>query len=315
MTRIQRILYATDLSPISESAWHEARQLGRLFDAEILLVHVMPALVLPSLGTFPPELYDELVRRERRESDARFDRLLGSVVGSGLKVRIRLEEGGPPARRILEVAAAEAADVIVVGTHGRKGLERAFLGSVADRLLRQAPCPVLTVQPSLGQKPGERIRRICYATDFSPAARAAWPWVVGIATAADAEIDLVHATYAPVPDHHLPPEALGRMAQMLHEQGRAEAERFLEQSDFPRGRISVRLPQGDPGEQVVHQAKTYSADLIVMGTHGWSGVVRWMLGSVAQFVIQTAPCPVLTIAPASLAERERPAAESQGAGR
>jgi nucleotide-binding universal stress UspA family protein len=313
MTTIHRILYATDLSSTSEPAWDEARRLGRLFNAEILLLHVVsPPLVFPVEGYFPPELYADLLRTARRDAEKGFDRLLGSVAGSGLKVRIRLEEGAP-ASRILQVATEEAADLLVVGTHSRTGLPRAMLGSIADRMVRQATCPVLTVRPIPERAPRREIRRICYATDFSPTARAAWPYVVAIATAAGAEVDLVHVTFEPVVDRHLPADAIGRMAQLLREQGQIEVERFLERSTLPRERIHVRLSAGVPGEQIVHQAQ--AADLIVMGTHGWSGIVRWMLGSVAHYVIQTAPCPVLTIAPASLSAQARPGAESQGAGR
>ena len=120
--------------------------------------------------------------------------MLGAVPGSGLTVRIRLEEGSP-AERILEVATQEPADLLVVGTHGRAGLQRAMLGSIADRLVRQATCPVLTVRPMPERQLAGEIRRICYATDFSPTARAAWPWVVAIASAAGAEVDLVHVTF------------------------------------------------------------------------------------------------------------------------
>jgi nucleotide-binding universal stress UspA family protein len=222
------------------------------------------------------------------------------VAGSGLKVRIRLEEG-PPASRILEVASQEAADLLVVGTHSRTGVQRAMLGSVADRMVRQATCPVLTVRPRPESAPRREIRRICYATDFSPTARAAWPWVVAIASAAGAEVDLVHVPFEPVTDRHMPVEAIGRMAQLLREQGQIEVERFLERSTLPRERIHVHLSPGVPGEQIVHRAQERAADLIIMGTHGWSGIVRWMLGSVAHYVIQTAPCPVLTIAPAGAA--------------
>jgi nucleotide-binding universal stress UspA family protein len=181
------------------------------------------------------------------------------------------------------------------------GLQRALLGSVADRLVRQAPCPVLTVRPDLGDAGRTTIRRICYATDFSPTARAAWSWVVAIARAFGAEVDLVHVMFSPVVDPHRSPDALGRMAHLLHEQGRMEAERFLAASELPRERVRVCLTHGDPGQQIVHRAQEQADDLIVMGTHGWSGVLRWMLGSVAHHVIQRAPCPVLTIAPAGLA--------------
>ena len=90
------------------------------------------------------------------------------------------------------------------------------------------------------------------------------------------------------------------MAQILQEQGRLEVQRFLERSTLPRERIHVHLSPGVPGEQIVHQAQEQAADLIVMGTHGWSGIVRWMLGSVAQHVVRAASCPVLTIAPAGV---------------
>jgi nucleotide-binding universal stress UspA family protein len=159
----------------------------------------------------------------------------------------------------------------------------------------------------------DEIRRICYATDFSPTARAAWPWVVAIASAARAEVDLVHVTFEPVPDRHLSPEAIGRMAQVFHDQGRVEAERFLERAALPRERVHVRLSHGVPGEQIVRRAREQAADLLVIGTHGWSGVVRWMLGSVAHHVIQTAPCPVLTIGPASAPAAGRAGAPPEGA--
>ena len=105
------------------------------------------------------------------------------------------------------------------------------------------------------------------------------------------------------------------MAQLLDEQGRMEVERFLEGSTLPRERIHVRVTRGIADEQIVHSAQEHAADLIVMGTHGWSGVVRWMLGSVAHGVIQTAPCPVLTIAPASAREEPVPGAPPRGVGR
>jgi nucleotide-binding universal stress UspA family protein len=88
------------------------------------------------------------------------------------------------------------------------------------------------------------------------------------------------------------------MAHLLYEQGRDEVERFLEKSTLPRDRVRVHLVQGGaPDERIVHAAKEHAADLIVMGTHGWSGLPRWLLGSVAHHTIQTAPCPVLTVSP------------------
>lgn len=249
MTTIHRLLYATDLSPASEPAWDEVRLLGRLFGAEIVLLHVLaPPPTIPVDGYLPPQVYEDLVEGARRDAQERLDRVLGSVAGSGLKVRLRLEEG-PPASRILDIASQEAADILVVGTHSRTGLRRAMLGSIADRMIRQARCPVLTARPQPDGAPRAQLRRICYATDFSPTARAAWSWVVAIASAANAEVDLVHVTLEPVADRHMPAEMIGRMAQFLREQGHIEVERFLEQSTLPRERIHVHLSPGVPGSR------------------------------------------------------------------
>jgi nucleotide-binding universal stress UspA family protein len=301
---IHRIACATDFSAASEGAWDEARLLGRLLDAEIVVVHAIPPPpTVPLEPYLPPAIYEDLLAGARREAEGGFDRLLGSIRGSGLKVRIR-QEHGPPAARILHAVAEEAADLLVVGTHGRTGLDRLLLGSVADRLVRQAACPVLTVRAGLPAPPGQAIRRICYATDFSPTARAAWGWAVALATATGAEVDLVHVTLEPVPDRHLAAETMERMTALLHEQARREVERFLERSPLPRARVHVHLLPGVPGELIVGRARQHAADLIVMGTHGWSGLTRWMLGSAAHHVIQAAPCPVLTVSPAAAAPAE-----------
>src|SRR5262249_40651549 len=206
----------------------------------------------------------------------------------------------------------ERADVVVLGTHGRTGLNRVLMGSVADRIVRAARCPVLTVrpQPEAPRPWSAGIARVLCTTDFSPAAAAAWPWAVAIAEAAGAELDLLHVTVQPVPDRSTPPALIGRMAKQLEEQAQAEAERFLQRwqqsrsapvspaaGGLTRERVHVLVGSGVVDEQVVHWAGARSADLIVMGTHGWSGVMHWMLGSVAHHVVQMAPCPVLTVGP------------------
>jgi nucleotide-binding universal stress UspA family protein len=300
---VRQILCASDLSPASEPAWVTAQRLGRLFGAEVLLLHVIPPVPIPMEGYFPPRLYQELVTGARREAEASLAAVVAGVAGPSPKVRSQVLEGSPAAR-IVDVAAEEGADLIVVGTHGRTGLDRVLLGSVADRVLRTAKCPVVTVGAlPAGTTPAAGLGRILYATDFSPAARAAWPWVLALAGASGAAVDLLHVAAQPVPDRHLSPETLGQMATLLKEQAQAEAERFLQDAGrtwpgrLARERVTVLIGHGVMGEQVSRSAQQRRADLIVMGTQGWSGLLRWMLGSVAQHVIQTAPCPVLTVSP------------------
>jgi nucleotide-binding universal stress UspA family protein len=294
MTTIDRIVVATDLSPASEPAWLEAQRLGQLCAAEIVVLHVVPPIHVLPPGSFAPGVAQDVVDAAYHAAQEGIDRLLAGVTGSSVKARSRLEEGAP-APRILEVARDESADLVVVGTHGRSGLGRLVLGSVADRVLRQAAVPVVTVRSDLHREGRRATRRICYATDFSPTAGAAWPWVVALADAAGAEVDLVHVAFGPLPDVRLTAQAIGEMARFFDDQAGAEAERFLHDAGLPRDRVQVRICNGVEADRIVHWAQERDADLIVMGTHGWSGLVRWMLGSVSQRVIQTAPCPVMTI--------------------
>jgi nucleotide-binding universal stress UspA family protein len=253
-------------------------------------------------GYFPPHLYQELAEGVEREARAGLDAWLAKLRHPGVKARSRVVEGSA-ALRILEVAREEGSDLVVVGTHGRTAMGRVLLGSIADRIVRAAPRPVVTVRPQpAGSRPA-RIGRILYATDFSPTARAAWPWVVALAQPTGASVDLLHVTVQPVPDRHVSPEVMGRMAAELETHGQAKAERFLQRWDraepggLPRDRVQVLIRHGVVPEQIAHSAQTRGADLIVMGTHGSSGLLRWMLGSVAHHMLQTAPCPLLTVGP------------------
>lgn len=306
MAKIQKLLYATDLSAASRPAWGYARLLARTLRAELVALHVVPPVPIPLEGGFPPGLYQDLLTGARRDGEVGLAELVREAAGSGVRVVPRLEEG-PPAPRILEVLRQVGADLLAVGTHGRTGLGRILLGSVADTLVRQAPCPVLTVPSRLGEAAvPASLGRILYATDFSPVARRAWPWAVALAEASGAELDLVHVAFLPVPDREAPAEILSAAARQLREQAEREAERFLETCPLPRDRVHCLIPQGLVGDQIVHVARDRRADLIVMGTHGWSGLVRWMLGSVAHQLVQVAPCPVLTVGPLEEATGPRP---------
>jgi nucleotide-binding universal stress UspA family protein len=310
MTPIRQILCATDFSAASEPAWEEAQLLARVLGAELLLLHVVPLVLVPMEGYLPTRMYQELVEGAEREAQARLDAMLTKLGDPALKARSRIVEGSA-ALRILDVAREEGSDLLVVGTHGRTGMGRVLLGSVADRIVRSARRPVVTVRPQpVGARPA-RLARILYVTDFSPTARTAWSWVLELAGVTGAAVDFLHVTAQPVPDRHLSPELVARMAALLEEHGEAEAQQFLQQSErdrpgrLPGERVQVLIGRGVVEDQIVHWAQARGADLIVMGTHGWSGLLRWMLGSVAHHLLQAAPCPVLTVGPEGRGE-ERP---------
>ena len=139
------ILHPTDFSPASRAAFAHALKLAREEGAELLLVHAL-ATVMPLVGEgyMSPKTYDDLQRSMRAQAQKQLDRLLARAKAAKMRARGFLYEG-VPADAIVRAARAKHAGLIVMGTHGRTGLTRLFMGSVAERVVGTAPCPVLTV--------------------------------------------------------------------------------------------------------------------------------------------------------------------------
>jgi nucleotide-binding universal stress UspA family protein len=298
MTTIRWVLCATDFSPAARAAWEEAQLLGDIFRVEVLLLHVLAPPILPGATDVSPVLWEDVTGTAYRAARQELDRLVVSRSRRYVKVAPRIELG-PAAARILQVADEQAGGVLVLGVHPRGPLSRALLGSVADRVVREARCPVLAVPARTGEARGRaaRIDRICYATDFLPSADAAWPWAAAVADAAGAYMDLLHVVVPPALELPMPADGLGKMAQRLHAEATARATQFLGEHPFSGKEPQVLIGWGDPGEEILRQARIRAADLVVMGTHGRSPLASWILGSVAQHVVQASPRPLLIVGP------------------
>ncbi len=145
MTAITRILYPTDFSEPEAAALAPATTLARLFHAEVIPLHVVEPLPVPAEGYFPTGAWPAYMDETRREAVDQLDRLAGALKAEGVVATSRLA-AGPVVSRILNAAKEESADLIAMGTHGRTGLSSVLLGSVADKVVRLATCPVLTVR-------------------------------------------------------------------------------------------------------------------------------------------------------------------------
>jgi nucleotide-binding universal stress UspA family protein len=145
MAAFQRILMATDLSPASDAAFEEAVRLAREAKARLDVVHVYQIPASASLDYVPASAYFDFAAAARIEADRKLQELLSRESARGLEVRPILQKGFAD-ERIVETAKREQSDVIVMGTHGRRGAARLFLGSVAARVIAAASCPVLTIR-------------------------------------------------------------------------------------------------------------------------------------------------------------------------
>ena len=140
-----RIIVPTDFSDCAQEAWGLARRLATVMGSELVLAHVLVEAPLFEEGPFSMEKTRRVFEAARKWAEETIEQWADAARRQGLKVRTALRTGAPY-REIVALATDERADLVVLGTHGRGGLDRALLGSVADRVVRLAPCPVLTVR-------------------------------------------------------------------------------------------------------------------------------------------------------------------------
>jgi nucleotide-binding universal stress UspA family protein len=142
----RRILHPSDFSRASGAAFKKAVELAKSDRAELMLVHVMsPIAPIAGEGYVSPKMYEDIAASSRAWAQKQLDRLLAKAKTSGVRAKSYVLEGVAH-DQIARIARSRHADLIVMGTHGRSGLAKLFLGSVAGRVVAAAPCPVLTVR-------------------------------------------------------------------------------------------------------------------------------------------------------------------------
>jgi nucleotide-binding universal stress UspA family protein len=147
MADVRRITYATDFSPASLAAFRPALDLARVTGAELTILHVLPSPVTLFIdGYVSQEIWDQIDASQRAQAAQEMDRLVKQAVDAGVRTTTTIVNGGIPDREIVRVAEESKTDMLVLGTHGRTGVARLFLGSVAAGVVATASCPVLTVR-------------------------------------------------------------------------------------------------------------------------------------------------------------------------
>jgi nucleotide-binding universal stress UspA family protein len=287
-----RILLPTDGSEGAERAAGHARTYARTFGAT---VHVVSVVDVRQYSSTSDELDDvgrkqrDRLREEAEDAVATAEDALGDEVAVVTDIL-----QGIPHESILDYAADSDADLLVMGTHGRTGLQRLLVGSTTERVARLADRPVLTVGPDAD--PADGVRNVLVPTDGSAGVE---PAVAAGLDAAEAFGATVHALYvADVrtfftddADATPPDPALDLLEDRGEKATDAVAERATERGlDAETGVVD-----GVPTSAIVDYAADREMDLVVMGTHGRTGIDRLLLGSVAEGVIRQADCPVLTV--------------------
>ena len=278
---MKRILVPTDFSPHANAALAHAAALAESYDAEIHLLNIQVPY-----GPITP-----LAEEYPGEAEAR-RKLAELKVGSAPTVR-ELRRGFAAGPTILAYAVEHDVDLVVMGSHGYRGIPRLLLGSVAEEVLRGSACPVLVIREAALREP--TYERLLVPVDFSTETDAQLDVAIDIAERFGSRLELVHVIDPPtVPELYVP---VGPIAMDMKTIATQAAEALDELAEPLRGRyeVSTEVLVGRAGKTIAARADT--SDLIVMPTHGHSGMDRVLLGSVTEGVLRRADCAVLALKP------------------
>ncbi len=281
---VKQIVLATDFSEGAGKAQDYAAFLTRTYEADLSVIHV-PESPLWYGSNAATILYLEQAQKEGERRLADTAQQLRQEGLTSVEVR---QVVGIPSEQIKKAAQDIAADVVVVGMRGRTDLETILLGSTADRVIRDAPCPVLVV-PATTVAPS--IRHVMTALDFSSPSLDAVEYAIQVANHFGARMTLVHVLEPVYYDAE--PGLQSMEAKWVHWRAQLEQLAGLIGSFGLTAETVIR--GGVPADSILDCAREQECDLIVMGTHGRRGWSRLRLGSVAEAVIRQAPCPVLTV--------------------
>ena len=295
-TQFKRILCPTDFSEFSRHALDCAVGLAQRHKARVTALHVFanwPAVdVVPSLRTEGPQRISF--------TDANRAALLGCLQDfvvngpAGVHVETKLEEAADVHREILAQADALHADLIVIGSHGRSGFEHVLLGSITEKVLRKAQCPVMVVPRRVEAGPG-RFTRILCPMDFSCSSIAALTAAADLARADGAELTALHVIEIPAGLYETPGFDITAYRAGAEARSRARLTELIPDTAVGISRVNVTVAEGRIAHEVLRVAAERNSDLIVMGVHGRHAVGLMLFGSNTHHVIRAATCPVLTI--------------------
>lgn len=296
MLNIRRVLFPTDFTDGSKQAFPQAAYLADWHDAELHILNVTGRHRHDYEKTkehFPISV-DTLTEWLRRPSEAIEGANWPDL--SALSVTQKQVESAAAADRIVAYTEEEDIDLVVMGTHGRRGLNRMLFGSVTEEVVRKAPCPVFTVRAGADVAPNRAVRRILVPVDFSDASEEAVLHAKEIAFTYGAEIDLLHVVEEPFypPPYGLDPidfpteEVLERVETQLADLAREE---------IGYEHVMVQATTGSPPHEILEYVDENEIDLVVIATHGRTGLDRVLLGSVTERVLRQSPTPVFVVKP------------------
>jgi nucleotide-binding universal stress UspA family protein len=288
MISIKTILCPVDFFPASDAAVNYAAGLAANYEAGIHLLHVItPLPAVPyeyAIDTSP------IVKSMEDEAKAELQNLSDKVKAAGISVEYEVRAGDvyEEIKRSIDIVKPQ---IIVMGTHGRRGVERWFMGSTTEKLLRHSPVPLITISGT-GEKAGTpRFRRILVTTDFSEGTADALAYAFSVAQENESQITLLHVV------HDVAADVSGKYRDSLIQGVRKQLDDLVPAEATPWCDVNTEVETGVPYRIILRAIEEQKIDLLVMNIHGKGMLDRALLGSTAERVVRVAPCPVMLIPP------------------
>lgn len=288
MLKIERILCPVDFSEFSETAYDYAHSLARHYEATLHVLHVVRSIALDP-GLMASNIIENVYTHQAADAKTKIAKLAEKQAGEPVQSKITVQLGFA-AGSILAFAKEHDTDLIVMGTHGRRGLDRLVMGSSTEQVLRKAHCPVLAIRKPVRnfvnpQNPGDpvQLRKILCCVDFSEHSPRALEYAFSLGLQYSAEVTLLHILEEAKDASEQSDQALESMEQLVPHDARNWSS------------VVPTVRSGRPYEQIIELATEAETDLIIMGVRGRNAVDLAVFGSTTHRVIQLGPCPVLAV--------------------
>jgi len=300
-----RVLVPTDFSAGADAALDHAVSMAGRFQASLHLLHVVndPGAGLYGLGEAELRM-DRLKEEAEKRARERLRELAQESSAVEVHPQVVRQSRLGIGKAVQEYAEAHEVDLVVMGTHGRRGLERLVLGSVANTLIRQSNCPVMTVRErgdDTHTSDDVIYDKLLAPIDFSEYSRASLQLSKAVAHRYGGTQHLLFVAEKRVlptfSDTGLPGVGVVEMDPEIVANAESALEALNDAVEGPEVESDYHVREGDVAEDIVDFAGTKAVNLIVMATRGLTGIDRFVIGSNTERVVRTAPCPVLTVPP------------------
>jgi nucleotide-binding universal stress UspA family protein len=296
MIRVRKILFPTDFSSCADQALDYALLLARRFDAELHMFHAVVFFEADPRNVkahFPEEA--SLMARLFEIADTELALQATRGEESPIDIHQEKRKGYSASEEILAYAREIDADLLVMGTHGHRGVARFVLGSVAEKVIRGTECPILTLRRSDDGGGLEAIDKILVPVDFSDSSLMGVETAKELAHVLGARLQLLHVIDVQAVPSFYGTAAVVELGDRLRKEALEHMAGLYESAGGPEGPFESFVVSGTPSVRIAGLAEDQGSGLIVIPSHGLGGIERWMLGSTAERVGRVADCPVLTL--------------------